>query len=106
MLRLLRSLGDAELSVANVSDFVTVDLARTKVNEDKIDAFIAAYVAVYLWWFGLSRSIVLGSLTEGYIVTPCSPDTRTLVARAFSGYGTNPGGTGCSVRSGISIVPS
>lgn len=108
----LRSLRDADLPISNVTTFVPEDLEWNKANEDHLDALVAAYVGAYLWWFGPSRSIVVGSLTEGYIATPCNQQTRDLLQRSFEAYGVNPNGLAHSVRpaaqaaAGTAAVPA
>lgn len=42
--------------------------------EDELDAYICAYIGLYFWTHGLSRSRVVGDLDTGYIVTPVSPE--------------------------------
>ncbi len=41
--------------------------------EDELDAIVCAYVALYLWAHGTARSRIVGSATDGYIVTPVTP---------------------------------
>jgi len=41
-----------------------------KALEDELDAITSAYVAAYFWTWGTRRCAVLGTLREGYIVTP------------------------------------
>jgi predicted RNase H-like nuclease len=103
----LRSLEETDLPILNVKDHVPVELAWTKPNEDQLDALIAAYIAAYFWWFGTARSIVLGSLTEGYIVTPCNDRTRKLFMASFGEHGVNPKGAARILRpaSGPSASP-
>jgi hypothetical protein len=67
-------------------------LEQNKSNEDRLDALIAAYVAAYFWWFGTNRSLFLGSLTDGYIVTPVNERTRKLFQSVFGAEGINPSG--------------
>jgi predicted RNase H-like nuclease/L-amino acid N-acyltransferase YncA len=54
-----------------------------KADQDRLDAAICV-VVTYLWWrYGLERSIVVGDLETGYIVTPSGPEmTRRLEGRA------------------------
>src|SRR5262249_48642739 len=98
LLRLLRSMRDAELPIQNVHDHVLEGLPQTKPNEDLLDALVAAYVGAYFWWFGTARSIVLGSLTDGYIVTPCNDRMRPLLLRAFGESNVNPVGVARAER--------
>lgn len=95
---LLRGLKDRDLPIENVDEFLSPQLNWTKANEDAMDSLIAAYVAAYFWWFGTEtkRSVVLGSLTTGYIVTPCE-GTFVKYEKAF-GDRINPHGRASSVR--------
>jgi predicted RNase H-like nuclease len=94
----LLSLESADLPIINVKSVVSDGLEWKKSNEDVLDSLIAAYVGAYLWWHGTDRSLVIGSLTEGYMVTPCNAETRSLLEASFSKYGVNPVGTAYSVR--------
>jgi len=98
LIRHLRSLKDAELPLLNVADHVPEDLAQNKQNEDQLDALISAYVAAYFWWFGTERSLVLGSLSSGYIVTPTDTRTRPLFLTVFGPTGVNPLGPAKACR--------
>jgi len=100
----LRSLKEADLPITNVTTFVPEDLEWTKANEDQLDALVAAYIGAYFWWFGPARSIVVGSLTEGYIATPCNRQTRELLERSFKGYGVNQSGFAHSVRPAAQVA--
>lgn len=85
MIDLLRSLDATDLPVANIRSFVREDLIQNKVNEDKLDAIVAAYTAAYWWRFGTGRSTMIGDLTTGYIVTPHSRRTYAALAKVFDG---------------------
>ena len=53
--------------------------------EDELDAFFCAYVAAYYDLHRLERCRIVGSLGEGYIVTPVLPqDAACLDAEAAS----------------------
>jgi predicted RNase H-like nuclease len=85
LIRLLRSLASAELSIRNIWSYVQEDLPQNKRNEDKVDSIISAYVAAYWWKFGVQRSTVIGDLSTGYMVTPHSERTFGALARVFGG---------------------
>ena len=58
------------LPVEGVSGHLGCLRQQTKINEDKIDAIVCAYVG-YMWWSaGTSRSSMIGNLETGYMVTP------------------------------------
>jgi hypothetical protein len=76
---------------------VQENLAQTKPNEDRIDAIISAYTAAYWWRFGTERSTMIGDLTTGYIVTPHSHRTYTVLAKVFGGR-MNQKGRSCGVH--------
>ncbi|HEX2913086.1 MAG TPA: DUF429 domain-containing protein [Chloroflexia bacterium] len=50
-----------------------------KSYEDLLDAIVCAYVAFYYWWWGQARVHVFGSLRDGYIVTPVTPQQKALL---------------------------
>ena len=53
-----------------------------KSDQDKLDAVICVLVT-YLWWrFGRERSLVVGHLESGYIVTSSNQFTRERILRA------------------------
>ncbi len=41
-----------------------------KQYEDKLDGVMCAYIAHYLWRWGMARARVFGSMEQGYITTP------------------------------------
>lgn len=41
-----------------------------KEYEDILDSIICAYVAYYYWYWGKEKCAILGSMEEGYILTP------------------------------------
>ncbi len=55
-----------------------------KTLEDALDAITSAYVAAYFWTWGTERCAVLGTLEEGYIVTPVDPRIRVPNRRSAS----------------------
>ena len=55
-------------------DVATVNGQMLKNYEDLLDALMCAYVAYYYWYWGSARNEVFGTLTEGYIVTPITPE--------------------------------
>jgi len=46
---------------------------RLKGLEDRLDAFLCAYMALYFWCWGEERCQVFGNLKEGYIIGPKMP---------------------------------
>ena len=92
IINLLRSLKDRELSIENVQHVVSLDLEQRKLHEDWLDSLIAAYVAAYWWWYGTSRSAILGSLSTGYMVTPYSEAMIGGLRAAFPVEQFNPEG--------------
>jgi predicted RNase H-like nuclease len=46
------------------------DKGDLKPTEDRIDAVLCAYIAVYWWFWGRKRNRVYGTEAEGYIVVP------------------------------------
>jgi predicted RNase H-like nuclease len=72
---LLRSLSKADPALHNTDELLSVDVrslikARLKDYEDILDGVICAYIAQYLWRWGMTRAKVFGNLDEGYITTP------------------------------------
>jgi len=61
-----------------------------KRHEDLLDALTCAYIAAYHHRWAGDRSVVVGDLSEGYIVTPATPEMRScfgaLVNTAESAY--------------------
>jgi predicted RNase H-like nuclease len=55
--------------------------------EDEIDAHVCAYVAMYDQRWHRTKSVVVGSLDEGYIVTPMDDDRRTRLLHLAEGDG-------------------
>ncbi len=51
-----------------------------KEFEDALDAITSAYVAAYFWRWGTRRCSILGSLKDGYIVTPMDARSRPVAA--------------------------
>jgi predicted RNase H-like nuclease len=98
LLQLLRSLEAREPRLSGVSACAHARLAPTLENENKLDSIVAAYVAAYWWHHGTERSVSLGSLSEGYMVTPFSGRTRAAFARVFPGSETNQPGSAAPVR--------
>jgi predicted RNase H-like nuclease len=64
-----------------------IHLARV---EDEIDAHVCAYTALYFWTHGTKLSRVAGDVTEGYIVTPVSPDQGDCLDRLMAVVETGP----------------
>ena len=72
---LLRSLVTAELALQGAEGLLTRDLAplgtsELKGHEDRLDGLMCAYVAHYLWRWGMARARVFGSLADGSITSP------------------------------------
>jgi hypothetical protein len=84
-LRLMRSLGDAGQTprLLNVDRYVPLNWPWTKANEDCLDAIVCAYVAAYFRVHGTSRSLVIGDLSTGYMVTPVSARTEAALRSKF-----------------------
>lgn len=71
----LRSLGQADPALQNTDELLTVDVgklikARLKNYEDMLDGVMCAYIAQYLWRWGMARAQVFGNIEEGYITSP------------------------------------
>jgi predicted RNase H-like nuclease len=71
------------LPVNNLSKIVSGLAAQTKANEDKLDSIICAYTAVLWWQLGTVRSSMIGTLTDGYMVTPHSDETLRRFKKVF-----------------------
>jgi predicted RNase H-like nuclease len=41
-----------------------------KAIEDQLDSLLCAYIAVYWWYWGITKNMVLGDLDTGFIVIP------------------------------------
>jgi len=83
---LLRSLAHADPALLDADDLLSRDIttlikARLKDYEDLLDGLLCAYIAQYLWCWGMARAHVFGNMQEGYITTPVpradwhNPDT-------------------------------
>jgi predicted RNase H-like nuclease len=67
---------------ATVSDPRTgADLARV---EDEIDAYVCAYTAFYYWTHGTTRCRVAGDVSDGYILTPVTPELAACLDQVTS----------------------
>jgi predicted RNase H-like nuclease len=82
VIEFLRGREDAELRIVNARRAIPRDLAHTKENEDRIDALIAAYSAAWLWRYGFERSVLIGDLEKGYVVTPVNAAMRACLAKS------------------------
>ncbi len=51
-------------------DISTLTKARLKDYEDVLDGLMCAYIAHYLWHWGMTRARVFGTFEQGYITTP------------------------------------
>jgi predicted RNase H-like nuclease len=52
--------------------------------EDEIDAYVCAYTGLYYWTHGADRCRVAGTLADGYIVTPVTPELGACLDRVAS----------------------
>ena len=71
--------GLAEPALADADELLRYPLqfpvkARMKDYEDRLDGLVCAYVAHYLWRWGMARARVFGSADLGSITTPVPPD--------------------------------
>jgi predicted RNase H-like nuclease len=67
---------------ATVTDPSTgAELARA---EDELDAYVCAYTALYYWTHGTTRCRVAGDATDGYILTPVTPELAACLDRVMS----------------------
>jgi predicted RNase H-like nuclease len=87
----LRSLKDAEPALLNTDDLLAQDItrlikARLKDYEDILDGLMCAYIAHYLWHWGMARARVFGNITQGYITTPVPPALWSLTAQPDEGF--------------------
>lgn len=83
LVRHVRNLNTSELPIENILEFIPEDFQQCKGNEDILDSVIAAYVAAYFWNFGYQKSSVIGTLDEGYMVTPVNDAMRKLIEIKF-----------------------
>ncbi|HEX6291799.1 MAG TPA: DUF429 domain-containing protein [Herpetosiphonaceae bacterium] len=71
----LRSLAQADPALLHADKLLATELAplskaRLKDYEDLLDGVMCAYIAHYLWRWGMARARVFGNIDEGYITTP------------------------------------
>ncbi len=76
----LRSLREARPFLKKTKDL----LVRTDVNalrgralkayEDQLDALCCAYIGYYLWWHGPQRARTYGTLADGHVIVPITPE--------------------------------
>ncbi|HEY0601405.1 MAG TPA: DUF429 domain-containing protein [Herpetosiphonaceae bacterium] len=71
----LRSLSQADPALVDTDELLSVDVgqlikARLKDYEDILDGVMCAYIAQYLWRWGMTRAQVFGNLEQGYITSP------------------------------------
>lgn len=84
LLQLLRSLEERAPRLRGIAVYAHARLPQTLDNENRLDSIVAAYVGAWWWRHGTRRSVSLGSLSDGYIVTPVSQRTRAAFAAVFS----------------------
>lgn len=77
--RHLASLNEADPPLTGLDAHLSVDPAALKGralkgHEDRTDAILCAYIALYAHRWGLERSEVLGTLDGGSILTPTLPE--------------------------------
>ncbi|MBI2392020.1 MAG: DUF429 domain-containing protein [Deltaproteobacteria bacterium] len=84
-LRLVRSLGEPGRAprLVGVEQQVPADWRHTKEHEDLLDAIVSAYVAAFFRAHGTVRSLMVGDLASGYMVTPVSARTGAALRAAF-----------------------
>ena len=65
---------EPKLSLSSIDNIPAIAIKQTgkelKAIEDRLDSLICAYVAAHWWYWGEKRNMVLGNLTEGFIVVP------------------------------------
>lgn len=80
-----------ELPIVNIKEWVPCDFPQNKENENKLDSIISAYVAAYFWHFGTEKSSVVGTLKDGYMVTPVNKEMADLIEEKFDSNEINQG---------------
>jgi predicted RNase H-like nuclease len=98
LLELLRSLERREPPFGGIGAYAHARLPQTLDNENKLDSVVAAYVAAWWWRHGTRRSVSLGSLSDGYIVTPVSDRTKAAFDRVFAASEMNQRGCAACAR--------
>jgi predicted RNase H-like nuclease len=86
----LRDLRDAKPSLKKTKDL----LVRTEIEslrgrqlkayEDILDALTCAYIAYYLWWHGPRRARTYGTLADGHIIVPVTPQMAQRMDTSLS----------------------
>jgi predicted RNase H-like nuclease len=71
----------AELRATMTDPRTGAELARA---EDEIDAYVCAYTALFYWTHGTTRCRVAGDATNGYILTPVTPELAACLDRLTS----------------------
>jgi predicted RNase H-like nuclease len=72
------------LPVKGLSQILDQLTPQNKGNEDRLDSIVCAWIA-YLWWKkGTENSLMVGSMSTGYIVTPCTVGMGEKLRREFS----------------------
>ncbi|MBI1295917.1 DUF429 domain-containing protein [bacterium] len=79
----LRSLRKAKPSLKKTkalleqTDVTALRGRALKAFEDQLDALACAYIAYYLWWHGPRHARTYGTLAEGHIIVPVTPQMST-----------------------------
>lgn len=83
----LRKLRKAKPALKKTKDLlVRTDVAalrgrQLKAYEDQLDALACAYIAYYLWWHGPQRARTYGTLADGHIIVPITPEMALRLDR-------------------------
>lgn len=78
--KLLRGLRQATPALEGTEELLTGTNVRTlrgsalKAYEDRLDAVVCAYIASYLWYHGPGVARVYGTMAEGHILVPVTPE--------------------------------
>lgn len=75
----LRALETAEPPLHGLDTLLGTDTTALrgrglKNHEDRIDAVVCAYIALYAWHWGAARTEIFGTLEGGYILSPTLPE--------------------------------
>jgi predicted RNase H-like nuclease len=64
-----------------------------KSDQDCVDAAICVVIAIRWWRFGYERSLAVGDLTSGYIITPSNPEMTRQIQESANARGVPVHGT-------------